>query len=273
MAESSKSTVTPKQKKHLRKIAHLGGIARLKKYGSVAIDEEKRKQMWKMWWEREGKYKSQSILVGRAIHEPKYSTNLAEFVGIMIGDGGVSNYFITVTLHAETDRRYSSFVSRLMEQLFKVKPRVYRKKNSNAVDVVIHRKKLVEFCCSIGLKKGNKLKQNLDIPLWVKENPEYARSCLRGLVDTDGTFFIHKYFSKGRRYGYRKISFSSYSPALIKSFHAPLKSFCIKSEIAYNGLAVRIESQENVKKYLEVIGTHNPKHREKFIFTEGCAEW
>ena len=262
MAESLE--LSRKQREHLQKIASKGGKAKVKKYGRVAPDEEKRKKAWAKWWNKEGKLKSSPILQCKHVVKPKHSESLAEFVGIMIGDGGMSEYFLTVTLNADTDCRYAGFVSSLIEDLFRVTPKIRKRKSGTALDVVVHRKELVDFCCTIGLTKGNKLKQGLDIPIWVKKNKEYARACLRGLFDTDGTVYEHHYVSKGKMYHYQKISFSSRSPLLIRSVFSLLQYFCIKSEIAYNGMEVRIQSRENVRRFMQLIGTSNPKHADKY---------
>ena len=109
MAESLKFKLTPARKKHLQNIAALGGNAKYKKYGHVSLDEQKRKRAWEKWWEGEGKLKSQKILQPVKIKKPNRSRELAEFVGIMIGDGGISEYFIAVTLNSNTDAKYAVF--------------------------------------------------------------------------------------------------------------------------------------------------------------------
>ena len=43
-----------------------------------------------------------------------------------------------------------------------------------------------------GLKRGDKIVNQLGVPAWVKENEKYSKRCLRGLVDTDGSIIFSK---------------------------------------------------------------------------------
>jgi intein/homing endonuclease len=247
---------------HLKKIAKLGGIASYAKEGSFG-DPEKRKMAWKKWWKKDGQFQSRDILLPKDIFLPQKNEKLAEFVGIMMGDGGVSKYHISITLNSKTDKEYSIFVCKLIKSLFRTTPTKHKRKDSLAMDIVVNRTKLSIFCKNIGLKVGNKLKQGLDIPNWIKENEDYKKACVRGLIDTDGSFYKHSYMVKGKRYDYIKIGFSSRSPQLIDSVQKILEKLCINAKINYNSSEVKIESQKGVRQYLRIIGTNNPKHRAK----------
>ena len=250
---------------HLKNISVLGGEASYKKTGGFGGNEEKRQKGWEKWWETKGKFQSRDILLPKKISFPKKSVKLAEFVGIMMGDGGVSKYHISITLNSKTDKKYSIFVCSLIKSLFGVKPKTHKRKDSLALDIVVNRIKITVFCKNIGLKIGNKLKQDLDIPEWVNKNTQYQIACIRGLFDTDGTFFKHKYTVKGKKYSYGKIGFSSRSPKLIASVHRILNNLCINAKINYNNTEVKIESIEGVQKYINTIGTSNHKHSTKNI--------
>src|SRR5690348_5750833 len=52
-----------------------------------------------------------------------YSENLAEFFGIMLGDGKLAKYQIIVTLGIK-EMAYAEWVRDLMERIFTVKPRI-----------------------------------------------------------------------------------------------------------------------------------------------------
>ncbi len=80
-------------------------------------------------------------------------------------------------------------------------------------------------------------------------------------MDTDGTFFKHKYFVKNKMYSYNKISFSSASVPLRNDVLAVLTSAGIKAHISTTN--VRIDAVEDVKKYMKFIGSSNPKHLKK----------
>ena len=80
------------------------------------------------------------------ITDPLRSNELAEFAGILLGDGGITKYQVTLTLHSRNDELYSKFVIDLIKKLFGVQPAVYSKKDALAINIVVSRKELVSFC-------------------------------------------------------------------------------------------------------------------------------
>lgn len=245
----------------------IGAAACFKKYGSYGGDPEYRKKKWYEWWEREGKYQKRKMFLSKEIRKPKYSNNLAEFVGIILGDGGITKYQVTVSLHKYDDKEYSKFVVQLFKKLFSVSASIVCKKNQRikAIDCLVSRKKLVDYCVNtLGLKIGNKVKQQVDVPDWVKKKLSYKISCLRGLIDTDGSIFLHRYKVNGKEYKYKKITFNNSSKPLVKYVNSILCEVGINSRITRQGKEVRIGSIVDIKKYFRVIGSHNPKHLKRY---------
>lgn len=185
---------------YVSKGAKIGGSSVYKKYGIIGGDPEYRKKKWYEWWCREGKYKKHLIIgVSKPIQKPQFSKELAEFVGIMMGDGGITNRQVSVTLNYKTDKPYSIFVRNLIKKLFKTEIGIFYRKDYSTINIVVSRTRLALFCKSIGLKIGNKLKQNLDIPEWIKGDKNFEISCVRGLVDTDGCIFNECHKIKGKK--------------------------------------------------------------------------
>jgi len=242
-----------------------GGIAVFKKYGRVGGNPEHRKKKWYEWWEREGKYKPNIITKYKSITKPRYSQNLAEFVGIMLGDGCISKNQISITLHKYDDKDYGKFVVVLIKKLFNIYVGIYNRKKELTTNYYVSRTKLVCFCVdNLGLKQGNKVKQQVDIPDWIKEKRSYTIACLRGLVDTDGCVFVHQYKVNGKTYNYKKISFTNYSKPLLYSTAHIFKDIGLKPRFTRDGKEVRIDSQKDVKKYFADVGSHNPKHLKRY---------
>jgi hypothetical protein len=246
----------------VKKAATRGGKATIKKYGKIGNDEARRRINWRKWWETQGRFLEKFPTRQKEVHLPGKSKKLAEFVGILIGDGGISEYQVTVTLNRVTDKKYADFVQKLIMDLFRVEAsKVYRQ---SVVNVQVSRKKLVNYLIKLGLKKGNKIKQKVDIPSWIKNKPEYALACVRGLVDTDGSFYPHRYMSKNKRYSYIKIGFTSRSEPLIKSVKRILEDSGLHPKINSRG-DIRISSIEEVKSYYTIIGSSNPKNTAKLF--------
>lgn len=248
---------------HLKKISSQGGKMLFEKYGRIGNDEKYRQTRWNKWWDEVGRFKKHKILwKSKPFRKPKKSTELAEFIGLMLGDGGISKYQISITLHRNDDREYSIFVCELIYCLFGVESRIIKRKGCLANDYRVSRVELVRFCVEkLGLVRGNKVRQNIDIPRWVGERNNFLISCVRGLFDTDGSVIIHKYKVSGREYIYKKLCFTSHSQPLRLSFYRALSNWGIKARLA--GFDVRVDGQEEVVKYFKIVGTHNPKHLRK----------
>ncbi|MEI6316174.1 MAG: LAGLIDADG family homing endonuclease [bacterium] len=242
------------------------GIAGAKKlyakYGKFPVDENFRKEKWLQWWKRVGKNNVKKKC-DSSITIPEKSALLAEFTGVMLGDGGISKFQIDITLDSKTDKKYSLFVCSSISKLFAVEPSIYYNKNSRALSVVVSRKALVQFCNStLGLPVGNKLKQGIKIPDWILENSSYSIACVRGLVDTDGCFFNHRYVSSKKQYQYLKIDFTSMSNILLEQVKNILQNNGIYVKLSSRP-CIRIESEDGVKKYIALFGTSNPKNVQK----------
>ncbi len=239
--------------------ARNGWEAVIKKYGHMPRNEEHRKRKWFEWWENEGKL-SRPLL---EINKPKHSEKLAEFAGLMLGDGGITQHQVSITLNRFVDYKYADFVEQLVFELFKVKPRKFIPRGTKVFRIYISRSELVSFCKSIGLVVGHKIRQKIDVPEWIKNNRKYFIACIRGLIDTDGCIFIHRYKVNGKWYSYKKLVFTSFSEPLRNSVFSFLQSIGITPRMAA-GRDVRIDSTTSIKKYFELVGTSNPKHLKKY---------
>ncbi len=245
--------------------ASKGGITVWKRYGRIGGDPKYRKKKWYEWWEKEGKFKPHSFInIPTLIKKPKFSEKLAEFIGIVIGDGGITKRQITITLHSKDDKEYSKFVVALIKKLFDIPVGTYHRKKDSAINYIVSRTELVRFCTEkLGLKIGNKIKQQVDIPDWIKQNKLYSIACVRGLVDTDGCIFNHKYKVKEKWYSYKKLCFTSYSKPLRESVSYILKNNGLNPRSAQDK-DVRLDSIKGVEKYFKIFNSHNPKHLRKY---------
>ncbi len=235
-----------------------GGLAVFKKYGRICGDPEYREKKWREWWEKEGKYKKHPIInTIKSIKKPYFSKELAEFAGIVLGDGGISPYQVVVSLNHQTESKYANFVVGLIKKLFAVPVGTHCDKTEATSYLVVSRRNLVLFCTKkLELKQGNKIKQQIDIPRWIKKNKQYAIACVRGLIDTDGCVFDHRYKSKGKWYSYKKICFTSYSEPLRRSVFAILKNNGLNPRFAQIK-DVRLDSKKDIQRYFQIFNSHN----------------
>lgn len=248
--------------------AYKGAMTCLKKYGCVGGNPENRKQKWREWWEKEGKNKrlNKGIFAKKPFEKPEYSEELAEFVGILLGDGCISQNQITITFNAKDENGHLLFVADLVKKLFNIPFGIYRDKKFNVVDLVISRSGLIDFLVQdVGLKRGNKVRQQVDVPNWIKENKKFLTACVRGLIDTDGTVFMHSYKVNNKIYHYKKLAFSNQSKPLIAVVYQFLKDSGLSPRITSDKKDVRLDSISDMKHYFEVVGFHNPRYLNKWL--------
>lgn len=238
-----------------------GGLAVYKKYGIIGGDPEYRRKKWNSWWKKIGKYKKHPIInIVKSIKKPNFSKELAEFVGIVLGDGGITKNQVTITLHFKDDKEYSKFVIKLIKKLFKTPASVYNRRKYSVINLVVSRSELVRYCVEkLGLMIGSKVKHQIDIPNWIKRNKPYLAACIRGLVDTDGCLFKHQYKVNKKNYIYKKLAFANRSKPLLMSVFYALRDFKMNPRLTKDGKDVRLESKEDIQKYFSIINSHNPK--------------
>src|SRR3989344_356388 len=165
------------------------------------------------WGKSKGGLNSSGSL--KIIAKPQESKELAELIGIILGDGHVHSYIkdkkvrcysIKIAGDSRNDKNYLlNYVSPLVFKLFKDQPKIVYAKKINEMFIVSYSKNMVGFLNEKGLKSGNKKINEQTIPNWILSNNSYLVSCLRGLFDTDGS--VH-YISKNNRN--IRISFTSY---------------------------------------------------------------
>lgn len=186
------------------------------------------------------------------------SIELAELVGILLGDGGIRGSQFTITLNSIADDSYSHYVVSLIDGLFTYKPTVAKRPNCNALTITTSGVEIVKYLLKIGLHTGDKVRQQVGVPEWVKTSPEYSRWCLRGLMDTDGGIFTNSYIINGKSYVYPKTNFTNASQPLIDFVYETLRN---------NGFhpnnrqprKIWLYSQVESRRYLEVIGSSNER--------------
>lgn len=185
---------------------------------------------------------------------PGYNSDLAELIGICLGDGCAWGYQTSITLGTVNDRTYIPYVVSLIKRIF---PEVFvstiYRKNEKALDIRINSKVVTDFLRSMGIISHNK-----QVPEWIIQDLNFVKACIRGLIDTDGTFIIHKYSVKGKIYEYLKISFTNRSENLLNFLYQGLWSLNIRSYRSYK-YQIWIHGQREVRKYLEMVSPGNLK--------------
>ncbi len=252
---------------YVKKGASKGGIRRFQLYGAPGNIESRRKGGFMSWLKR----KNNSELWKKytnTFSKPQESNKLAEFIGIMLGDGGMTDGQITIYLSGITDHQYSRFVANLIKRLFELKASINENKKEHLLRVGISGINVVKYLIEKGLKVGNKVLLQVGVPAWIWKNKEYIKACIRGLIDTDGCFLIHKYKVNNKEYKYPKICFSNHSEPILDFVHKSLLKLGYNPKRTFE-YDVWLHNQNEVKRYLQEIGTNNFKPVVKRILKGG----
>lgn len=203
----------------------------------------------------------------KKITVPQRSPLLSEFIGIVLGDGSLSNYQVKIYFNAKTDNYYANFVKNMVIKLFNINAKVALRPK-NTLELMISSRGLVKFLLALGLKNGDKIKQQATVPNWILKDDEYSFACLRGLMDTDGGIYFHNHTTKGIRYRNIALCFTSRSIPLLCSVENIFLALGIK---AMNNMRERVfvYNKSGIDKYMRIIGTHNSNFLNRFDSYKG----
>ena len=247
---------------YISKAGRAGGLATFRKYGGIG-NEEYRKKKWIEWWEKKGKFNPKQYFLPKDITFPKESDKLAEFIGIVLGDGSISERQVSITLNKVDDLEFSFYVKNLIDNLFSVKSSVYKEQKQSVLNIAVSRTKLVNFLLKMGLKVGSKVRQQIEVPKWIKKSKSFIKFCLRGLLDTDGCFYVDKHKYKDKIYFNCGINFTNRSFPILNFFKDNLIKFGYHPT-QNTKFSIFLRREEEIIRYFKDIGSSNPKHLNKF---------
>ncbi len=182
----------------------------------------------------------------------KRSEDLAEFFGIMLGDGHVGTYQTFVTLGTK-EYNYVCYVQALMTSLFKVPATICHRSNGFH-DVYIGSVELTRWLIVQGLV-SNKVAAQVGVPGWLFEKEAYMRSFLRGFFDTDGS--VYKL-----RFGVQ-LSFTNKSIPLLLALQAMLRRLGYRvSELSSD--CIYVTKRDDVERFFAEIQPMNAKHQNRY---------
>ena len=206
----------------------------------------------------------------KRIKLPSKNAKLAEFIGVILGDGHISNhektYSIRIAGHSKDDKDYLKiYLAKLVEDLFHFKPSFHVGKSSNVIYLSIYGKELITFFSKMNLHPGNKVVNKSTIPNWIWEKDLYLKRCIRGLFDTDAC--IYKLLPHWP--GLFQIQFKNKNFKLIRDARkALIRLGFIVSKLRKpnrDGLLMLYITRKNeIKKYVHNIGFKNTKHQKRY---------
>ncbi|MBN2052090.1 hypothetical protein JW756_01185 [Candidatus Woesearchaeota archaeon] len=202
------------------------------------------------------------------------SSELAELIGILFGDGCVNFYqskkehLIAIAGHSQNDFQYhSDYIKRLFHFLFNAEPHIYVRQDQKSLMSKLRSKELFMFLIEKGITAGKKI--NLSIPEWITTDDSFYISFIRGLFDTDGSMIV-------RTRGQHSISLALKNKNIIlavKEFLENKGYFVAYYVNEYDDIrgfhsithCIRINQKKLIKKYAEEIGSSNPYKKQRLL--------
>ncbi len=228
----------------------------------------------------------------------KENGDLAEMTCIILGDGhlhrkGEKKYkdsALSISLNRVEEGEYVNYVKDFMQKMFKINPELFPRKDSKGIDLKLHGDGLIDTLEAKGLMTGNKVKNKVRVPPWIKKEKGWIENNLeewkskhkplvirglKGLVDTDGSIYVTSYKTIN-------INFRNGSEPLVQDFKEMCDSLGIrtgkvsmnistKNGKQYKGYQVHIYSKEHVKNFIDIIKPEKWKIKKK-AFEEKLKE-
>ncbi len=185
---------------------------------------------------------------------PKHNCNLAEFIGICLGDGHASKYQVTVSLNSIADKNYITYVVKLAADLFPGSTMsVVERKNYNMVDIKVNSVIVTKF-----MKKNGVISNNKFIPKWIFKKSVYVKSCLRGLFDTEGSISFKTYKSKSGISLYKQLNFRNFNVGLMIFVRDNLLNLGFNPTKTLKG-SLYLSNHQSINNFRKLIDFSNPK--------------
>ena len=259
---------------HVRMAARLGGLSRNHTHGNPGTPEGRRRGGLVSMARRREAVKNGTPIdrfqFAKPIQRPEHSSRLAEFIGMMLGDGCLNSAFqAALYFNTDTDAQYADCMEALATTLFGVAPRRHSA-SARGGELLFSSKRLVDYLIQLGFNRGDKVRKQAGVPSWIVENSEYCRSCLRGLMDTDGSVYSYQHTVYGRSYTHAALCFTNRSYPLLDFVEETLRVNGYHP--TRTGFRVYLHRRVELERYFSDVGTHNPKHAQRYqTHVEGCG--
>lgn len=178
------------------------------------------------------------------------SVDLAELVGVLLGDGGISETQVRITLCKE-EVSYSKYLCNFIEELLSVEPGSFKRPEYNSLEIYVGSVDLVEYLKDMGFV-SNKVEEQVSVPDWVYSKADFKQAFLRGFFDTDGSIYSLKHGVQ--------MSFSNGSSPLLQATREFLIDLRYHPSKISKDRTVYITRKEDLYKYKKEIGFGNEKH-------------
>ena len=191
------------------------------------------------------------------------NAELAEFVGILLGDGSIAarnQYRVQITLN-KNEIEYANHVIRIIKNLFTVKTLLKFRKTENALDIHVFSKRFVGFLTNeVGMMHSPKWNRAIIPEVFL--NNKLERFVLRGYFDTDGSVVI----TNNNGTIYPRLEMKICPSPMRDSFIQILERMNFRFgayKISNNRTRIQINGRGQLEKWIKEVGIKNPNYLRK----------
>jgi DNA-binding transcriptional regulator WhiA len=177
----------------------------------------------------------------------KKDGDLAELIGVVLGDGHIRKYPRTEELSIFSNSNNPGFVkrySKLVEKLFGQKPAITQHGSKNCTRIRIYQKHIQK---RIGVPYSPRGPLTIEVPGWILRNNQYIVRYLRGLYEAEGSHCIHLPTST------YKLFFSNRNRSMLANVDMLLKKLGFASYISLKNWSVQVSRKAEVARAIELL--------------------
>ena len=178
--------------------------------------------------------------------------NLAELIGVTLGDGHICKYPRTEELRIIANSNNPGFIKRyahLIEKIFQKKPYIISHRSVHSTKIGFYEKYISK---RIGVPVGARKNLTIRVPRWILKKQEYMRRYLRGLYEAEGSFCVHK-----PTYTY-KFLFSNRNQSILNVVYRLMRVLGFHPH--RSKYQIQISRKEEVYRAVKVLGFRDYKH-------------
>lgn len=187
---------------------------------------------------------------------PPLTPTLAEFLGIIYGDGyiGKNPYTFVISSHTVLDKYHIDYMKKQFTKLFGLNLTSYNQRNQHYLR--IYSKSFVDWLHTTYQFPIGKKKNKLKIPDDIIKQKSLLVPFLRGVYDTDGTFCRH------HKSGGGIVEFSSASKNFREEIATSLEHLGFK--VSRGRKSVTIYDKQKIMLFFKLVKPNNKKHVIKY---------
>lgn len=244
----------------------LGAFTRMKIYGNPGTPEGRSKGGKISYAKRVAPIKAgvavEKWTTRKEILKPIPSVLLAEFIGALLGDGMINHYQVQFTAHKE-EFLYHEFLEKITKELFGLSGTHATHGKDNAITFTISSRTLVEYLNTLGIS-SNPTERKVSLPEWIFVSRGRRLAFLRGIFDTEGSVYSHRYKVNGKCYHYTKISIANRAQSILHAVEQILSEHFFHPRRSTKNDAIVLENSAEVRHFVILIKPHNTKHLTRF---------